>query len=193
MFDILINIFDIPLILVLICLSFCSIFLIRNVYNVFLSLFISVLIIIFSTTTILVQQVFLGEFIVVGIFFMCCILFFVFNLNKIRFDEDLFDTEKTLFKKTVLVMSLIIVFSITALNFLKIDNEKDSLLKQNITNTYLIENNTQNEINYDEYKENIALLNQNKIFQKLTHIIMFYVCAIIIFYFFNKIKEEDER
>ena len=193
MFDILINIFDIPLILVLICLSFCSIFLIRNVYNVFLSLFISVLIIIFSTTTILVQQVFLGEFIVVGIFFMCCILFFVFNLNKIRFDEDLFDTEKTLFKKTVLVISLIIVFSITALNFLKIDNEKDSLLKQNITNTYLIENNTQNEINYDEYKENIALLNQNKIFQKLTHIIMFYVCAIIIFYFFNKIKEEDER
>src|SRR5574344_1054411 len=129
MFDILINIFDIPLILVLICLSFCSIFLIRNVYNVFLSLFISVLIIIFSTTTILVQQVFLGEFIVVGIFFMCCILFFVFNLNKIKFDEDLFDTEKTLFKKTVLVISLIIVFSITALNFLKIDNEKDSLLK----------------------------------------------------------------
>lgn len=193
MFDILINIFDIPLILVLICLSFCSIFLIRNVYNVFLSLFISVLIIIFSTTTILVQQVFLGEFIVVGIFFMCCILFFVFNLNKIRFDEDLFDTEKTLFKKTVLVISLIIVFSITALNFLKIDNEKDSLLKQNIANTYLIENNTQNEINYDEYKENIALLNQNKIFQRLTHIIMFYVCVIIIFYFFNKIKEEDER
>lgn len=193
MFDILINIFDIPLILVLICLSFCSIFLIRNVYNVFLSLFISVLIIIFSTTTILVQQVFLGEFIVVGIFFMCCILFFVFNLNKIKFDEDLFDTEKTLFKKTVLVISLIIVFSITALNFLKIDNEKDSLLKQNIANTYLIKNNTQNEINYDEYKENIALLNQNKIFQKLTHIIMFYVCVIIIFYFFNKIKEEDER
>ena len=193
MFDILINIFDIPLILVLICLSFCSIFLIRNVYNVFLSLFISVLIIIFSTTTILVQQVFLGEFIVVGIFFMCCILFFVFNLNKIKFDEDLFDTEKTLFKKTVLVISLIIVFSITALNFLKIDNEKDSLLKQNIANTYLIKNNTQNEINYDEYKENIALLNQNKIFQKLTHIVMFYVCVIIIFYFFNKIKEEDER
>ena len=193
MFDILINIFDIPLILVLICLSFCSIFLIRNVYNVFLSLFISVLIIIFSTTTILVQQVFLVEFIVVGIFFMCCILFFVFNLNKIKFDEDLFDTEKTLFKKTVLVISLIIVFSITALNFLKIDNEKDSLLKQNIANTYLIKNNTQNEINYDEYKENIALLNQNKIFQKLTHIVMFYVCVIIIFYFFNKIKEEDER
>ena len=124
---------------------------------------------------------------------MCCILFFVFNFNKIKFDEDLFDTEKTLFKKTVLVISLIIVFSITALNFLKIDNEKDSLLKQNIANTYLIKNNTQNEINYDEYKENIALLNQNKIFQKLTHIIMFYVCVIIIFYFFNKIKEEDER
>ena len=193
MFDILINIFDIPLILVLICLSFCSIFLIRNVYNVFLSLFISVLIIIFSTTTILVQQVFLGEFIVVGIFFMCCILFFVFNLNKIKFDEDLFDIENNIYKKTVLVISLIILFSITALNFLKIDNEKDSLLKQNIANTYLIKNNTQNEINYDEYKENIALLNQNKIFQKLTHIIMFYVCVIIIFYFFNKIKEEDER
>ena len=43
---------------------------------------------------------------------------------------------------------------------------------------------------YNEYEENISLLNQNKIFQKLTHIIMFYICVIVVLYFLNKAKEE---
>ena len=57
MLNFIIDIFDIPLILVLVCLSFCSFFVIKNIYNLFLSLFISIFLIIFATTTILVQQV----------------------------------------------------------------------------------------------------------------------------------------
>ncbi len=46
-----------------------------------------------------------------------------------------------------------------------------------------------------EYNENISILNQNKVFQKLTHIIMLYVCIVTILYFYNKKenKEEDEE
>ena len=199
MLNFIINIFDIPLILVLVCLSFCSFFLIKNIYNLFLSLFISIFLIIFATTTILVQQVFLGEFIIIGIFLIFAILFFVFNLNKINRttieykDDDISSYGKNLWKKTAIILSLLVMFAIVGLNFLKIDREKNDLLNRRENIIQIDENgNFVNEEVYNEYKENILLLNQNKLFQKLTHIIMFYICGIVIVYFYNKIKEEDE-
>ena len=199
MLNFIINIFDIPLILVLVCLSFCSFFLIKNIYNLFLSLFISIFLIIFATTTILVQQVFLGEFIVIGIFLIFAILFFVFNLNKINRstidykDDDISNYGKNLWKKTAIILSIFAMFMIVGLNFLKIDKEKVNLLNRGENIVQIDENgNFIKEEVYNEYKENILLLNQNKLFQKLTHIIMFYICGIIIVYFYNKIKEEDE-
>ena len=199
MLNFIINIFDIPLILVLVCLSFCSFFLIKNIYNLFLSLFISIFLIIFATTTILVQQVFLGEFIIIGIFLIFAILFFVFNLNKINRstidykDDDISNYGKNLWKKTAIILSIFAMFMIVGLNFLKIDKEKVNLLNRGENIVQIDENgNFVSEEIYNEYKENILLLNQNKLFQKLTHIIMFYICGIIIVYFYNKIKEEDE-
>ena len=199
MLNFIINIFDIPLILVLVCLSFCSFFLIKNIYNLFLSVFISIFLIIFATTTILVQQVFLGEFIVIGIFLIFAILFFVFNLNKINRstidykDDDISNYGKNLWKKTAIILSIFAMFMIVGLNFLKIDKEKVNLLNRGENIVQIDENgNFIKEEVYNEYKENILLLNQNKLFQKLTHIIMFYICGIIIVYFYNKIKEEDE-
>lgn len=199
MLNFIINIFDIPLILVLVCLSFCSFFLIKNIYNLFLSLFISIFLIIFATTTILVQQVFLGEFIVIGIFLIFAILFFVFNLNKINRstidykDDDISNYGKNLWKKTAIILSIFAMFMIVGLNFLKIDKEKVNLLNRGENIVQIDENgNFIKEEVYNEYKENILLLNQNKLFQKLTHIIMFYICGIVIVYFYNKIKEEDE-
>ena len=199
MLNFIIDIFDIPLILVLVCLSFCSFFVIKNIYNLFLSLFISIFLIIFATTTILVQQVFLGEFIVIGIFLIFAILFFVFNLNKINRstidykDEDISNYGKNLWKKTAIILSAFAMFMIVGLNFLKIDREKIDLLngKENIVQIDENGNFIREEV-YNEYNENILLLNQNKLFQKLTHIIMFYICGVIIVYFYNKIKEEDE-
>lgn len=199
MLNFIINIFDIPLILVLVCLSFCSFFVIKNIYNLFLSLFISIFLIIFATTTILVQQVFLGEFIVIGVFLIFAILFFVFNLNKINRstieykDDDISSYGKNLWKKTAIILSLLVMFAIVGLNFLKIDREKNDLLNRGENIIQIDENgNFVSEEVYNEYKENILLLNQNKLFQKLTHIIMFYICGIVIVYFYNKIKEEDE-
>ena len=85
------------------------------------------------------------------------------------------------------------MFMIVGLNFLKIDKEKVNLLNRGENIVQIDENgNFIKEEVYNEYKENILLLNQNKLFQKLTHIIMFYICGIIIVYFYNKIKEEDE-
>ena len=200
MLNFIIDIFDIPLILVLVCLSFCSFFVIKNIYNLFLSLFISIFLIIFATTTILVQQVFLGEFIVIGIFLIFAILFFVFNLNKINRstidykDEDISNYGKNLWKKTAIILSAFTMFMIVGLNFLKIDKEKIDLLNGRENLVQIDENgNFIREEVYNEYNENILLLNQNKLFQKLTHIIMFYICGVIIVYFYNKTKEEDER
>ena len=123
----------------------------------------------------------------------------MFNLNKINRstidykDEDISNYGKNLWKKTAIILSAFAMFMIVGLNFLKIDREKIDLLngKENIVQIDENGNFIREEV-YNEYNENILLLNQNKLFQKLTHIIMFYICGVIIVYFYNKIKEEDE-
>lgn len=126
-------------------------------------------------------------------------MFFVFNLNKINRstieykDDDISSYGKNLWKRTAIILSLLVMFAIVGLNFLKIDREKNDLLNRRENIIQIDENgNFVSEEVYNEYKENILLLNQNKLFQKLTHIIMFYICGIVIVYFYNKIKEEDE-
>ncbi|MDD2840311.1 MAG: hypothetical protein PHY80_04280 [Rickettsiales bacterium] len=196
MFNSLFTVFDIPLTLILIVLTFFTIFFIKTVYSLFLSLFISVFVIMFTATTMLTQQIFLGEFLIVSTFFIFAILFFVFNSNHNYEDEGLSDNNLSLSKMILLISSFVIMFSIIGLNFYKIDISKNVLINKNpIIQQDLIHSNMNNENHqfYDSYAENIALLNQNKIFQKLTHMIMFYICIVILLYFFNKKGEENER
>lgn len=196
MFDLLFTIFDIPLTLILIILSFSTIFFIETVYSLFLSLFISIFIIIFTATTMLTQQIFLGEFLVVSTFFIFAVLFFVFNSNYNYENEELSDDKLSLPKLVLLTISFLAIFSIIGLNFYKISTSENQLITRSFNIQQGLDNNmasVENHQGYDGYVENIALLNQNKIFQKLTHIIMFYICIIILLYFFNKKGEENER
>lgn len=85
-----------------------------------------------------------------------------------------------------------------ALNFYHISTTHSEYIVRNIQTSHNINirhfrSNKQNEDM--EYNENISILNQNKVFQKLTHIIMLYVCIVTILYFYNKKenKEEDEE
>ena len=41
--------------------------------------------------------------------------------------------------------------------------------------------------------QSLSLLNQNKVFQKLTHVIMLYVCIVTILYFYNKKENKEEE
>lgn len=196
MFDSLFTVFDIPLTLILIVLSFSTIFFIKTVYSLFLSLFISIFVIMFTATTMLTQQIFLGEFLIISTFFIFAVLFFVFNSNQNYDNEELSDNKISTSKLSLLIISFILIFSIIGLNFYKIDTSDSHLIvKNSVIQQELVPSNNNNENHqfYDGYKENIALLNQNKIFQKLTHIVMFYICVVILLYFFNKKGEEDER
>ncbi|HSQ97532.1 MAG TPA: hypothetical protein VLL98_02315 [Rickettsiales bacterium] len=144
----------------------------------------------------LTQQVFLGEFLIISIFFIFAILFFVFNSDCNYEDEELEENEYSLSKITLLVIAFFVIFSIIGVNFYKIDKSENQL----ITKNFAIQNdlndqdlNNKHLQSYNNYMENIALLNQNKIFQKLTHIIIFYIGIIILLYFFNRRREENER
>ncbi len=198
MFEFLFAIFDIPLICVLIILVLSSLLFIRNIYNIFLSLFISILLVIFIASTILVQQSYLAEFIIISIFFLFAIIFFIFNLHNDYNDSHVAERNKINLKLNLAILFFLISFILIALNFYHISTTHSEYIVRNIQTSHNINirhfrSNKQNEDM--EYNENISILNQNKVFQKLTHIIMLYVCIVTILYFYNKKenKEEDKE
>ncbi len=193
MFEYLFSIFDIPLACILIVLAIFGMLFIKNIYNVFLSLFTSVFLIIFIASTMLTQQIYLGEFLVISIFFILTIVFFVFNLNNNFDDSSIVDDKKSKLKIFLAVLASAFLFGIIGFNFKKIDNTNSKFIVRNsLVKDDLRLPKDQDEHTYDGYVENISLLNQNKIFQKLTHIIMFYVCLVVILYFFNRRSDNNE-
>lgn len=195
MFDFLFTIFDIPLIFILMMLVFSSLLFVKNIYNVFLSLFVSILLVIFIASTVIVQQINLGEFLVISIFFLFAIIFFIFNLHNDYDDNYVKDKTKINLKLNLSILAILITFTIIGLNFYKINKtQSEYVIRDNVElNNFDIKNyKSSYSKQYIEYQENIALLNHNKIFQKLTHIIILYVCMVIVLYFFNR-ENEDER
>ena len=195
MFDFLFTIFDIPLIFILMMLVFSSLLFVKNIYNVFLSLFVSILLVIFIASTVIVQQIHLGEFLVISIFFLFAIIFFIFNLHNDYDDNYVKDKTKINLKLNLSILAILIMFTIIGLNFYKINKtQSEYVIRDNVElNNFDIKNyKSSYSKQYIEYQENIALLNHNKIFQKLTHIIILYVCMVIVLYFFNR-ENEDER
>ncbi len=195
MFDFLFTIFDIPLIFILMMLVLSSLLFVKNIYNVFLSLFVSILLVIFIASTVIVQQIHLGEFLVISIFFLFAIIFFIFNLHNDYDDNYVKDKTKINLKLNLSILAILIMFTIIGLNFYKINKtQSEYVIMDNVElNNFDIKNyKSSYSKQYIEYQENIALLNHNKIFQKLTHIIILYVCMVIVLYFFNR-GNEDER
>ena len=195
MFNFLFTIFDIPLIFILMMLVFSSLLFVKNIYNVFLSLFVSILLVIFIASTVIVQQIHLGEFLVISIFFLFAVIFFIFNLHNDYDDNYVKDKTKINLKLNLSILIILIMFTIIGLNFYKINKtQSEYVIRDNVElNNFDIKNyKSSYSKQYIEYQENIALLNQNKIFQKLTHIIILYVCMVIVLYFFNR-ENEDER
>lgn len=196
MFENLFAVFDLPLVCILIMLSFFGIMFIKNIYNIFLSLFIGIFLIIFIAATMLVQQIYLGEFLVISLFFMLTIIFFVFNLNNNYDDSGILETKKSKMKIFVSVIGFMLTFSIIGLNFERINTSKNKIIVKNMMlqdDLNVSATNNVNEREYNSYLENISLLNQNKVFQKLTHIVMFYVCLVVVLYFFNRKSNSDEK
>lgn len=195
MFNFLFTIFDIPLIFILMMLVFSSLLFVKNIYNVFLSLFVSILLVIFIASTVIVQQIHLGEFLVISIFFLFAVIFFIFNLHNDYDDNYVKDKTKINLKLNLSILTILIMFTIIGLNFYKINKtQSEYVIRDNVElNNFDIKNyKSSYSKQHIEYQENIALLNQNKIFQKLTHIIILYVCMVIVLYFFNR-ENEDER
>ena len=195
MFNFLFTIFDIPLIFILMMLVFSSLLFVKNIYNVFFSLFVSILLVIFIASTVIVQQIHLCEFLVISIFFLFAIIFFIFNLHNDYDDNYVKDKTKINLKLNLSILAILIMFTIIGLNFYKINKtQSEYVIRDNVElNNFDIKNyKSSYSKQYIEYQENIALLNHNKIFQKLTHIIILYVCMVIVLYFFNR-ENEDER
>ena len=196
MFEELFKVFDIPLVCVVIGLSFFSILIIKNFFNVFLSLFVNLFLVIFISSIVLTQQVNLGEFLVVSSFFIVAIVFFMFSLDY-NYDEPIFDDDTNpkiaLAKNIFVIIFFILSFFLFGLNFLKIDFTTTIPTNKSIVlnDSNKVENTEKDEGNV-EYVENISLLNQNKLFQRFTHIVMFYICIVFVLFFFNKKGELDE-
>ncbi len=196
MFEFLFAIFDIPLICVLIILVLSSLLFIRNIYNIFLSLFISILLLIFIASSILVQQAYLAEFIIISIFFLFAIIFFIFNLHNDYNDSHVAERNKINLKLNLSILVFLISFILIGLNFYHITTTQSEYIVRNVnaTTNINIRHFRSNNQNADiEYSENISLLNQNKVFQKLTHVIMLYVCIVTILYFYNKKENKEEE
>lgn len=194
MFDRLFTIIDIPLICILIMLMLFAIFYIQNIYNIFLSIFTALLLLIFITSTVLTQQRFLAEFLIISTFFILAIIFFVFHLGN-NFDNSLtLEEYGTTYKTYAFAIMFVLLFMIIGFNFYVI-NYSTTSITTNTASQSIQEINKVVDVkiqNKDAYLENIALLNQNKIFQKLTHIVLFYVCLTVILYFYNKGGDADE-
>lgn len=187
MFDYLFSIFDIPLVCILIMLSVFAVLFIKNIYNIFLTLFTCLFFTIFIASTILTQQIYLGEFLVIGIFFIFSVIFFVFNLKNEHIDSEVERDKIEKIKLIPTIFLFVCAFLIIGLNFYKINNLKTKFVNtETITKEEILLTNSNIHPNYENYKENISLLNQNKIFQKLTHIVMFYICMVVVLYFFSK-------
>ena len=192
MLEYLFSIFDIPIVTIYAILTLFGLLFIKNINNLFLVLFTNIFLIIFIATTMLTQQIYLGEFLVVSIFFILTVTFFIFNIDNIHTENEIDDNYYKL-KVFCAIIIFFLAFSIIGLNFFKINFDKSNMLIRNVTvsdELNIIDKN--NYKDFDSYAENILLLNQNKIFQKLTHIVMLYICLVIVFYFFNK-KEDNER
>jgi len=188
------SVFDVPLACMLIVSAFFGMLLIKDIYNIFLTLFVDIFIIIFIASTMLTQQIYLGEFLVISIFFILTIVFFVFNMN-LKFDDSLpTDKKKSKLKLFITALMSVLLIAIVGLNFKKIDNANSKFITGNtLTASPSDSLRVSNENGYDSYVENISLLNQNKIFQRLTHIVMFYVCLVVVLYFFNRRNDSNER
>ncbi len=194
MFGQLFEILDIPLVCVFTILTMFGVLILRNIYNIFLSLFISIFLLIFLSSTILTQQIYLGEFLIISTFFILIIVFFIFNLNN-NFDDSniVHDDKKFDIRSIFIVLSLIFVFSLILGNFNNIVKNNTNFITQTTAEVNSIKPmDKQTQIVYNDYLERISLLNQNKVFQKLTHLVMFYTCAVIVLYFFNKKGDNNE-
>lgn len=193
MIDYLFLILDIPLTFILIVLALFDLLFIKNIYNIFINLFVAIFFTIFTASTILTEQIYLGEFLVINIFFILAVIFFLFNLSDDFTEFYITKQKKSKSKKTIISLALISVFCVIGLNFYKINTNNINIKARNIliedTKNISLDNQ---DIAYDSYIENLSLLNQNKLFQKLTHIIMFYICLVIILYYFNR-RGLDER
>ena len=194
MFGQLFEILDIPLVCVFTILTMFGVLILRNIYNIFLSLFISIFLLIFLSSTILTQQIYLGEFLIISTFFILIMVFFIFNLNN-NFDDSniVHDDKKFDIRSIFIVLSLIFVFSLILGNFNNIVKNNTNFITQTTAEVNSIKPmDKQTQIVYNDYLERISLLNQNKVFQKLTHLVMFYTCAVIVLYFFNKKGDNNE-
>ena len=126
---------------------------------------------------------------------MLIIVFFIFNLNNNIEILEYQDDEKINIKKIVVIVSCVLIFGLLSLQFNKILRTDTKFITQNVEQQVVESKkmNKQEQIEYNDYLEKISLLNQNKVFQKLTHVVMFYTCALIMLYFFNKKGENNER
>ncbi len=194
MFDQIFEILDIPLACVFLILTMFGMLIVKNIYSIFLSLFISIFMLIFTSSTILTQQIYLGEFLVISTFFMLIIVFFIFNLDN-DFDITRFENKEKFNIKTFLILiSCIATFTLVGLNFNAIVNSNTNFITRNIEEkTIPMSADKKMDSEYSDYIERISLLNQNKVFQRLTHVVMFYTCAVIVLYFFNRREDINER
>ena len=193
MFNGLFQILDVPLVCIFTILVVFGVLILKNIYNIFLSLFISIFLLIFITSTLLTQQIYLGEFLIISTFFILMIIFFIFNLNN-DFDDS-YMTYEPKGKNIGLLLTILVllfVFSLITVNFSKITSNKTIFVTNYKTENNIQTLSTQDEVILNDYLEKISLLNQNKIFQKLTHLVMFYTCAVIVLYFFNKKDDDNE-
>jgi len=200
--------FDAFFILLLAIMVFVTELFTKSLLNMFIEIFISLIVLMFVGSITLVEQNNLSEFMVINIFFIFAMIFFILALKGFKKTDDYSSEIKfSNLKFFLFTFIFVITFSIILVNFYKISfdgrninqlynnlNSKQELLikdKFNENSEGVIKNN---EIKTNEnYAENISLLNQNKIFQKLTHLIMFYVCLVVMLFFFNTRRDTSNE
>jgi len=194
--DIFLGSFDILLAIVVIVSAFFGTFFVKMSYSVILSLFVEIFSVIFIASIVLSQQINLGEFIVVSIFFIFAIIFFTFNLSYGREDTFLEESygDKPKIGNVVAIVLFALSFLVYGINFNKIDMSHRLPSKSvSVLETAIIKNNFKSEDTYNEYIETVSLLNQNRLVQKLSHIIVFYICSVVVLFFFSKNDGRDAK
>jgi hypothetical protein len=157
----------------------------RSAIKIFVNFLTCNVIIMLIAFTILKEQIQIGKFLIVNTLFLLTLALAFFYMSDTSHLEDTANTIEQTKKSLYILISLFILF-ISCFSFTTLPN--NSIHIDPIT---IFDYNLKN---YDElYKEKINDINNNKIFQNMTEIILIYSGISIALLFFNKNRKTNER
>lgn len=176
---------------VLICLiSFYTVFRAKTYEDAFLFFFVTSLLVALTILLVVDEQIQLGEFLLINSVFLFSVLFFCYHTSRKGY-LNLSSVKLKKARSTLYSLFFIFLILSTVLNFTILEYRKPSISKSK--KVAVVTNEVQNDRETDNmfYNKKIKSLSENKLFGKMTEIIIVYSGVMMTFLFFSKKRKES--